>query len=62
MVINQSVFLKAQAEVDSVIGHERLPEMDDRGSLKYVECVIKEVLRWRPVAPVGELAALMGEI
>jgi cytochrome P450 len=53
MVLNRSAFLKAQAEVDSVIGHERLPEMSDRGSLNYVECVMKEVLRWQPVVPLG---------
>ncbi|CCO31618.1 O-methylsterigmatocystin oxidoreductase Short=OMST oxidoreductase [Rhizoctonia solani AG-1 IB] len=53
MVLNRSAFLKAQAEVDSVIGHERLPEMSDRGSLNYVECVMKEVLRWQPVVPLA---------
>ncbi|KAF8671233.1 cytochrome P450 [Rhizoctonia solani] len=53
MVLNQSIFSKAQAEVDAVIGRERLPEMSDRGSLAYVECVMKEVLRWQPVVPLA---------
>ncbi|CAE6505303.1 unnamed protein product [Rhizoctonia solani] len=53
MVLNQDVFAKVQGEVDTVIGHDRLPEMSDRESLPYVECVIKEVLRWQPVVPLG---------
>ncbi|KAF8693180.1 cytochrome P450, partial [Rhizoctonia solani] len=55
MVLNQSVFARAQAEVDAVIGRERLPEMSDRGSLAYVECVMKEVLRWQPVVPLAAI-------
>ncbi|CAE6381379.1 unnamed protein product [Rhizoctonia solani] len=53
MVLNQSVFSKAQAEVDDIVGHERLPEMSDRKSLVYVECVMKEVFRWQPVLPLA---------
>ncbi|CAE6444787.1 unnamed protein product [Rhizoctonia solani] len=53
MVLNQSIFAKAQAEVDVVVGHDRLPEMSDREALVYVECVMKEVLRWQPVGPLG---------
>lgn len=54
MVINQDVLAKAQAEVNGVIGNDRLPEMCDRGSLPYAERVLKEVLRWQPVVPFGE--------
>ncbi|KAG8722198.1 hypothetical protein FRC09_006638 [Ceratobasidium sp. 395] len=43
----------AQAEIDAVIGSDRLPEMDDRPRLVYVERLIQEVLRWRPVTPTG---------
>lgn len=53
MVLNQDVLAKAQAEVDEVIGPDRLPEMSDRGSLPYVKCVLKEVLRWQPVVPLA---------
>jgi hypothetical protein len=34
---------KAQLEIDSVIGSERLPVMEDRPSLDYVERLIQEV-------------------
>ena len=44
---------KAQAEIDAVIGTHRLPTYADRESLPFVEAVIKEVLRWHVVAPLG---------
>ncbi|KAH9951190.1 cytochrome P450 monooxygenase [Amylocystis lapponica] len=44
---------KAQEEIDRVIGRERLPDFDDRSSLPYLECLIKEVYRWHPVGPLG---------
>ena len=49
---------KAQAEIDSVIGSARLPLMQDRGSLPYVGAVIQETMRWHPVGPLCECAAL----
>ena len=42
---------KAQAELDSVVGSNRLPEFCDRPSLVYVNAVIKEALRWQVVLP-----------
>lgn len=44
---------KAQAELDEVIGDERLPEFDDKMRLPYVQAVVNEVLRWRPVSAGG---------
>lgn len=43
-----------QAELDAVIGRQRLPEFNDRSSLPYVNAVIKEALRWQLVAPLGK--------
>ncbi|KAG1900664.1 cytochrome P450 [Suillus fuscotomentosus] len=40
---------RAQAEIDSVIGRDRLPTFEDRASLPYVESVLRETLRWQPV-------------
>ena len=45
MVLHPEVYAKAQAELDAVLGKERLPELDDRSSLPYLECVLKEVYR-----------------
>lgn len=44
---------KAQDEIDRVIGLNRLPSFEDRPSLLYVEALVKEVLRWHPIAPMG---------
>lgn len=44
---------KAQAEVDGALNSIRLPEMADRDSLPYVECIVKEVFRWKAVVPLG---------
>ena len=45
---------KAQEELDSVIGHSRMPTLADRDSLPYIRATVREALRWRTVAPVGE--------
>lgn len=38
-------FSKAQAEMDRVIGQDRLPTSDDTDSLPYLMCLYKEVFR-----------------
>jgi hypothetical protein len=53
MILYPEVQRKAQAEIDNVVGTRRLPSFDDRGNLPYVEAIVKEVLRWHPVAPMG---------
>ncbi|KAI0052742.1 cytochrome P450 [Auriscalpium vulgare] len=44
---------RAQAELDAVVGRERLPSFADYNHLPYVRAMVKEALRWRPVDPVG---------
>jgi len=53
MVLNPDVQKKAQAELDAVIGSDRLPTLADRESLPYVNALLLEVLRWNTVAPTG---------
>jgi hypothetical protein len=53
MLIHPEVQAKAHAEIDAAIGHDRLPEFEDRPSLPYVEALLMEVLRWMPVTPQG---------
>ncbi|KAK7695653.1 hypothetical protein QCA50_000289 [Cerrena zonata] len=44
---------KAQKELDEVVGVDRLPTLSDRENLPYVEALMKEVLRFNPVANLG---------
>ncbi|KAK0500321.1 cytochrome P450 [Armillaria luteobubalina] len=44
---------KAQAELDTVVGHTRLPNFDDRAQLPYIDAIVSEALRWNPVVPMG---------
>ena len=54
MSLYPEVQAKAQREIDQVIGTNRLPSYKDRSSLPYLTALIKEVLRWNPVAPLGK--------
>ncbi|KAF8435770.1 cytochrome P450 [Boletus edulis BED1] len=49
MMLFPEVQKKAQAEIDSIVGHDRLVCLDDKSSLPYVNSVLKELLRWCPV-------------
>ncbi|KAF9509886.1 hypothetical protein BS47DRAFT_1348721 [Hydnum rufescens UP504] len=53
MVLSPEVQLKAQNELDSIIGFDRLPTVEDRPSLPYIERVMQETFRWHPVVPLG---------
>jgi cytochrome P450 len=53
MVLHPEVQAKAQAEIDRVIGKDRLPDFDDRPALPYVDAILRETLRWFPVFPLG---------
>ncbi|CCM04602.1 uncharacterized protein FIBRA_06784 [Fibroporia radiculosa] len=52
MVTNPDVFRKAQEEIDRVIGDARLPDLHDRGTLPYLDCILKELFRWNPPLPL----------
>lgn len=56
MVQNSEVVKKAHDQLDKAIGHDHLPTVKDRAELPYIEAVVKEVLRWQPVVPLGELS------
>jgi cytochrome P450 len=59
MVLHPAVQAKAQAELDAAIGPGRLPDYNDRSSLPYINAIVKEVLRWNPVAPLGDYSPPM---
>jgi cytochrome P450 len=43
----------AQAELDRLLCGTRLPTIDDRGSLPYIQALIWESLRWHVSLPFG---------
>ena len=47
------VAAEAQEELDRVVGRDRSPTWSDEPNLPYCRAVIKETLRWRPVAVMG---------
>lgn len=63
MVLFPSVQLRAQREIDTVLGRGRLPSLSDEaeGKLPYVEAVVKEAMRWNIVLPMGTAHACTEE-
>ncbi|KAJ7092249.1 cytochrome P450 [Mycena epipterygia] len=53
MLANPEAQRKAQTEIDAVTGGKYLPDFDDEASMPYVSALVKEVLRWRNVTPIG---------
>jgi cytochrome P450 len=58
MVRHPEVLAKAQAEVDSVVGHSRLPDFSDRPAMPYIEAMLSECLRYATPAPLSALPDL----
>ena len=59
MMTYPQVQSQAQRELDKIVGRSRLPQFEDRDQLPYVGRVLKEVLRWKVVAPLGLLISLI---
>ncbi|KAG1842834.1 cytochrome P450 [Suillus subluteus] len=53
MVLYPDVQAQARAEIDQVVRHDKMPCLDDRASLPYLDAVLHEVLRWYPPVPPG---------
>jgi cytochrome P450 len=53
LVLFPHVQKQAQAELDVVVGRDRLPTFDDRPRLPYIEALCKELMRWNMVTPIG---------
>ncbi|KAF9472832.1 cytochrome P450 [Pholiota conissans] len=53
MVTFPEVQTRAQLEIDNVTGGTRLPDYSDLPLLPYIEAMFREVLRWKPIVPLG---------
>ncbi|KAI0640914.1 cytochrome P450 [Trametes meyenii] len=53
LVRNPEVLHKAQAEVDAVVGRDRLPDFGDRGLMPYSHALLEELYRWNPPLPLA---------
>ena len=52
MAVNPKAQKKAQAQIDAVVGRKRLPMIEDRPSLPYIDAMLRETLRYAPVVPL----------
>lgn len=55
LVLHPEAQQRAQNEIDFVVGRQRLPTIEDRANLPYIEAMCREVLRWRLVTQLGML-------
>jgi cytochrome P450 len=53
LISNPHVLEKAREELDRIVGIDRLPSLSDRPKLRYLEYIVEETTRWRPLSPVG---------
>lgn len=53
LVTHPHILRTAQEELDRVVGTSRLPTFADEPQLPYLSALVKETLRWRPVAVLG---------
>ncbi|KAJ6460391.1 cytochrome P450 [Mycena vitilis] len=61
MILFPAVQKKAQEEIYSVVGYGRSPGFQDFDALPYIQALIKEVTRWRCIAPTGFPHAAMAD-
>ncbi|KAG9084165.1 hypothetical protein FRC06_004190, partial [Ceratobasidium sp. 370] len=53
MALYPEIVVQAQSEIDTVVPQDRLPSLDDQGSLPYVDAFIQEAMRFHPPVPLG---------
>ncbi|KAH7928189.1 cytochrome P450 [Leucogyrophana mollusca] len=62
MVLYPEVQTRAQAEIDAVVGKDRLPDFSDRPLLPYVDAVLRETQRWGALVPLAVPHAAISDV
>lgn len=62
MIVHPDIQRRAQAEIDKQVGEDRIPDMTDHGSLPYVACIVKELLRYNPPIPLVPHATIEDDV
>ncbi|CAE6488422.1 unnamed protein product [Rhizoctonia solani] len=57
--LNPEAVKKAQSEIDSVVGRERIPSLQDRPELPYTDAFVQEIMRMFPPAPLDPHRAIL---
>ncbi|KAI0919563.1 hypothetical protein AcW1_003214 [Taiwanofungus camphoratus] len=52
IALHPEVQRRAFEEISAVVGNDRLPDLQDRDSLPYIDCLIQEVHRFNPAIPL----------
>ncbi|KAJ7660445.1 cytochrome P450 [Mycena rosella] len=53
MILYPDVQRRAQAQLEEVVGRDRMPTLEDYDQLPYLRALVKEVFRWRTTVPLG---------
>lgn len=53
MMMFPEVQKKARDLLDSAVGSDRLPNLDDCADLHYIQAIVKETIRWMPTIIMG---------
>ncbi|KAF8552144.1 cytochrome P450 [Imleria badia] len=59
MMTHPAIQEKAQAQIDAVVGKDRLPTKDDRPLLPWIDAIFRETLRYSPTNPLSMPHAVM---
>lgn len=54
MTLHPDAQTKGQEEIDRIVSKDRLPTLEDRPSLPYIEAIYREVMRLHPPGPLGK--------
>ena len=49
MLLYPDIQARARRELETALGADHLPSFEDFGSVPYIDALIRELLRWRPV-------------